>query len=94
RTNIIDQLTGRDRIPAFMRMRQAAIDVGDAAAPAAVATPTMKRMERLLRARGQTLSTDDPDSHGELMQSRRCWRAARVCCPHARVRSCRSMCGR
>ncbi|GMR52715.1 hypothetical protein PMAYCL1PPCAC_22910, partial [Pristionchus mayeri] len=52
RTNIIDQLAGRDRIPAFMRMRQAAIDAGDSAAAAA---PTMERMARLYFERGGKL---------------------------------------
>uniref|UniRef100_A0A8R1US46 Coq-1 n=1 Tax=Pristionchus pacificus TaxID=54126 RepID=A0A8R1US46_PRIPA len=52
RTNIIDQLAGRDRIPAFMRMRQAAIDAGDGAAAAA---PTMEQMARLYFERGGKL---------------------------------------
>ncbi|GMT26526.1 hypothetical protein PFISCL1PPCAC_17823 [Pristionchus fissidentatus] len=52
RTNIIDQLAGRDRIPAFMRMRQAAIESGDSAVAAA---PTMERMARLYFERGGKL---------------------------------------
>ncbi|GMS99946.1 hypothetical protein PENTCL1PPCAC_22121, partial [Pristionchus entomophagus] len=52
RTNIIDQLAGRDRIPAFMRLRQAAIDSGDRSAAAA---PTMERMARLYFERGGKL---------------------------------------
>ncbi|GMR52716.1 hypothetical protein PMAYCL1PPCAC_22911, partial [Pristionchus mayeri] len=51
-TNIIEQLARSDRIPEFMRMRQASIDDGDSPAAAA---PTMERMARLYFERGGKL---------------------------------------